>query len=221
MRKRDIFIQSLQIDDSDKRSKYLDSACEGDSTLRDRVLQLLAGHEKQESFLLDSPPPGVTDPTIAPPTDEKPHEKPGTLIGPYRLLLQIGEGGFGSSTWPNNMTGPSKSGREDHQAGNGHQRGGGEVRSGTQALALMDHPNIARFLTRNDRPGRPYFVMDLVRGVPITEYCDRTIAAQPNDSGCFSPSAMPFSTPIKKPSSTVISSRIMYWLRLTTDRWSR
>ena len=83
----------------------------------------------------------------------------------------------------------------------------------------MDHPNIAKVLRRRRRPtaGRPYFVMELVNGVPITDYCDQ----QPphvRGSGwnCSSTSATPSSTPIKKASSTATSSRRTCWSRRTT-----
>ena len=92
MREREIFIEALQKAQADERAAYLDAACEGDSGLRERVKQLILEHEKRESFLLDSPPPGVvSDPTI----DQPITEKPGTQIGPYKLLQQLGEGGMG------------------------------------------------------------------------------------------------------------------------------
>src|SRR5262249_39170275 len=95
MRERDIFIEALQKPNPAERSAYLDAACAGDDRLRQCVLQLLAGHEKNESFFLDSPPPMPTS-LVASATIEEPlTELPGSVIGPYKLLEQIGEGGFG------------------------------------------------------------------------------------------------------------------------------
>src|SRR5262249_53742871 len=108
-------------------------------------------------------------------------EGPGTVIGPYKLIQQIGEGGMGS-VWMAQQTEPVKrlvavklikAGMDSRQV---IARFGAE----RQALALMDHANIAHVLDAGTTqgepggvsPGRPYFVMDLVKGVPITRYCD-------------------------------------------------
>src|SRR6476619_1145466 len=95
MRERDLFIEALQKTDPADRIAYLDAACAGEEVLRGRVLQLLVQHEKNESFLLDAaaPLPHV------PPNDTSDHptiESPSMLIGPYKLVEQIGEGGMGS-----------------------------------------------------------------------------------------------------------------------------
>ena len=87
-----------------------------------------------------------------------------------------------------------------------------------QALALMDHPNIAKVLDAGTTDtGRPYFVMELVQGVPITEYCDQRPALDPASGwSCSSRSARPCSTPIRRGSSTATSSRRTSWSRCTT-----
>src|SRR5262245_22956403 len=106
MRERDIFIEALQQADPAQRSAYLDAACAGDDVLRQRVLQLLAGHEDKESFLLDAPPPLPAGAPVAT-LDQPMTESPGTAIGPYKLFEQIGEGGMGT-VWMAQQTEPVK-----------------------------------------------------------------------------------------------------------------
>ena len=90
MRERDIFIEALEKDDPSERAALLDEACQADAELRKRVQRLLAEHERQESFILDTPPTGLHAMG-----DQPLSERPGTVIGPYKLLQQIGEGGMG------------------------------------------------------------------------------------------------------------------------------
>jgi hypothetical protein len=86
-----------------------------------------------------------------------------------------------------------------------------------QALALMDHPNIAKVLDAGATDtGRPFFVMELVRGVPITEYCDQNNLSTRSGSNCSSPSARPSSTRTRRASSTATSSRRTSSSRCTT-----
>src|SRR4051812_10947180 len=89
MIERDIFIAALQKDDADARRAYLAEVCGSDAALRSRVEELLAVHERAASFG-ESPPTG---PAVT--VDHPPAEEPGTLIGAYKLLERIGEGGFG------------------------------------------------------------------------------------------------------------------------------
>src|SRR6476660_8699660 len=89
MPERDLFIAALQKDDADARRAYLAGACGPDTALRARVEELLAVHERAASFL-ESPPAG---PAVT--IDHASAETPGTVIGAYKLLEQIGEGGFG------------------------------------------------------------------------------------------------------------------------------
>ena len=110
----------------------------------------------------------------APPGAPADHRGPGTCIGPYKLLQQIGEGGMGI-VFMAEQTEPVrrrvalkliKPGMDSRQVI-------ARFEAERQALALMDHPNIARVLDAGTtETGRPYFVMELVKGVPITEYCD-------------------------------------------------
>jgi serine/threonine protein kinase len=102
-------------------------------------------------------------------------ERPGTVVGPYKLLEQIGEGGFGVVFMAEQVTPVRrrvalkliKPGMDTRQVI-------ARFEAERQALALMEHPNIARVLDAGTtETARPYFVMELVRGVPITEYCDQ------------------------------------------------
>src|SRR5262245_39909659 len=173
MRERDLFIESLQKTDPADRIAYLDAACAGDEVLRGRVLQLLAQHEKNESFLLDAPVPLPHVPPNAT-IDQPIIEDAGTLIGPYKLLEEIGEGGMGT-VWMAQQTEPVKRlvALKLIKAGMDSKQVIARFEAERQALALMDHPNIARVLDGGATDvGRPYFVMDLVKGVPITRYCD-------------------------------------------------
>src|SRR5205823_5393630 len=102
-------------------------------------------------------------------------EGPGSIVGPYKLLQKIGEGGFGTVF----MAEQEKPVRrmvavKIIKAGMDTAEVIARFESERQALALMDHPNIARVLDADaTESGRPYFVMELVKGVPITEFCDK------------------------------------------------
>jgi serine/threonine protein kinase len=147
---------------------YLTEACGHDAKLRSRVEALLHSHEQAGSFLRGAAVDVSTD--LAPPL-----ELPGTQIGPYRLLEQIGEGGMGvvyhaSQREPIRRTVALKI----IKPGMDTREVVARFEAERQALAMMDHPNIARvFDAGATDAGRPYFVMELVRGKPITEYCDR------------------------------------------------
>src|SRR6478736_4567254 len=171
-----IFNVARQIDSPDARADYLRQACGTDSGLHERVHVLLHAYEEQASFL-ESPPRVGVAPTI----DQPASESPGTVIGPYKLIEQIGEGGMGT-VWMAQQTEPVKRmvAVKLIKAGMDSKQVIARFEAERQALALMDHPNIARVLdagTTGGVPGeagsrRPYFVMDLVKGVPITKYCD-------------------------------------------------
>jgi len=149
-----------------ERAAFLAAACGDDDALRKRVEVLLSAHENPGSFL-KQPIPG---PTIDSPVDEQ----TGTQIGPYKLIEPIGEGGMGT-VWMAQQTEPVKRlvAVKLVKAGMDSKQVIARFEAERQALALMDHPNIARVLDAGTTStGRPYFVMDLVKGVPITEYCD-------------------------------------------------
>ena len=215
-----IFHQALELA-ADRRAAYLDEACGEDAALRRRIDVLLRAHTNPGSFLASPPAAvgagGTPDPSIS--------ERPGQQIGPYKLLQQIGEGGMGVVYMAEQLEPVQrrvalkiiKPGMDTRQVI-------ARFEAERQALALMDHPNIAKVLdagttgtgaksatrkvlhsvshqasqeqaipvnpaselgtldmevasevelrTANLLAGRPYFVMELVRGVPITHYCD-------------------------------------------------
>jgi serine/threonine protein kinase/tetratricopeptide (TPR) repeat protein len=164
-----IFNEALDLDSPTDRAAYLDRACAGDPALRARVEELLAVHSRAGSFL-ESP----VVPTIDP-VPRGPDECPGGLIGPYKLLEKIGEGGMGE-VWMAEQRAPMqrKVALKIIKAGMDTRQVVARFEAERQALALMDHPNIAKILDAGATDsGRPYFVMELVKGTPITTYCDQ------------------------------------------------
>jgi WD40 repeat protein len=165
----EVFLAALEIESADERKAYLDSACAGDVKFRQRVEALLNRH-RESAGLLDEPPPGLN--TVLVQTSVT--ERPGTVIGPYKLLQQIGEGGMGV-VFMAEQTAPvrRKVALKIIKPGMDTRQVIARFEAERQALALMDHPNIARvFDAGTTNSGRPYFVMELVHGVPITEYCN-------------------------------------------------
>jgi tetratricopeptide (TPR) repeat protein len=153
----------------DEWPAFLDQACGADAELRARVDQLLHAHQAMGS--IHGGAAGATAATSAEPRGEG----PGTVIGPYKLLEQIGEGGFGV-VFMAEQTEPirRKVALKILKPGMDTRQVVARFEAERQALALMDHPNIARVLDGGQTAsGRPYFVMDLVKGLPITEYCDQ------------------------------------------------
>src|SRR4029079_2388026 len=140
--------------------------CTGDSALRQRVEILIQADDSPDSVLQLKP---LATSAFCPPS-----EAPGHVIGPYKLLQQIGEGGMGvvfmaEQTEPLQRTVALKiikPGMDTRQVI-------ARFEAERQAVAMMDHPNIAKVLDAGTTDsGRPYFVMELVKGVPITKYCD-------------------------------------------------
>ncbi len=161
-----------------ERSAYLDRACAGDAALRAEVDSLLA-HDADAPALLET---GALAHGLA--GDGPNPEAAGRLrrtmdgapetVGPYRILDVLGEGGMGvvyraEQTEPLRREVALKLVRRGMDSERVAARFAGE----RQALALMEHPNIARVLDAGEDGGRPYFVMELVRGEPITAFCDR------------------------------------------------
>jgi eukaryotic-like serine/threonine-protein kinase len=193
---RSIFLAAVEEVPPGDRAGYVDAACSGDVALREEVHRLLDVYRDLDSFM-ERP---AADP--APTVDLAPGERVGEMIGRYRLLEVIGEGGMGV-VYVAEQTEPVrrrvalkiiKPGMDTRQVV-------ARFEAERQALALMDHPNIAKILDAGtvgqafqpanppdppspDLPipnpnsqfpnsaGRPYFVMELVRGLPITDYCD-------------------------------------------------
>ena len=169
MSERSIFIAALEKEDATERAAYLDQACAGDELLRARIERLLKAHEPADSFLERGP--AALDATD---NFEPIAEPAGTVIGPYKLIEPIGEGGMGS-VWMAQQTEPVKRlvAVKLIKAGMDSRQVIARFEAERQALAIMDPQNIARVLDGGTTSGgRPYFVMDLVKGMPITRYCD-------------------------------------------------
>src|SRR5215207_11047811 len=174
MRERDMFIEALQRGSAAEVDAYLAAACGGDDALRRRVDGLLAEHRRQESFILDSPPAELGA-TVGI-RNEQPHaaEHRGSRIGHYELLEQIGEGGMGVVFLAEQARPVRRQvALKVIKAGMDTKQVIARFEAERQALAIMDHPNIAKvFDAGATEHGRPYFVMELVKGDPITSYCD-------------------------------------------------
>jgi WD40 repeat protein/serine/threonine protein kinase len=165
-----IFFAALAKESPEARAAYLDGACAHDPQLRQRVEQLLNAHPRMGNFL-QAPAaalvPSVDEPSVC--------ERPGTIIGPYKLLEQIGEGGFGV-VFMAEQTQPvrRKVALKILKPGMDTRQVVARFEAERQALAIMDHPNIAHVFDGGETAtGRPYFVMELVRGIPITEFADQ------------------------------------------------
>src|SRR5579884_2055186 len=158
---------------ADERAAFLDAACAGQPQLRAAVEALLAAHEAS-GHPLDRPAP---EPEPSPETVGyvPAGEQVGTVIaGRYKLLEQIGEGGMGT-VWVAEQTQPvrRKVALKLIKAGMDSKSVLARFEAERQALALMDHPNIAKVLDGGTtESGRPFFVMEYVKGVPFTKYCD-------------------------------------------------
>jgi eukaryotic-like serine/threonine-protein kinase len=154
----------------DRRAAYLDQACGPDAELRGEIESLLHAHDATGGFLQNIPaaPDRTEDyPPIV--------EHPGTVIGPYKLMEQIGEGGFGLvfvATQQHPIR--RKVALKIIKPGMDSREIIARFEAERQALALMDHPSIAQvFEAGTTESGRPYFVMELVRGTSIVDYCGR------------------------------------------------
>jgi serine/threonine protein kinase/WD40 repeat protein len=154
----------------DQRAAYLDQACAADPELRREVESLLRAHDASGGILRDPPARPTTTGDYEPIA-----ECAGTVIGPYKLMEQIGEGGFGL-VFVAEQQQPvrRKVALKIIKPGMDTRDVVARFEAERQALALMDHANIARVFDGGaTESGRPYFVMELVKGVPITDYCDQ------------------------------------------------
>jgi serine/threonine protein kinase len=185
--------------DAAERASFLDEACGAALDLRSEVESLLAhsdGGTSRIHLRPDAETPAVTIVERGPVS-----EGPGSRIGPYKILQQIGEGGFGV-VYMAEQEAPVRRrvALKIIKLGMDTRQVIARFEAERQALALMDHPNIARVLEAGaTETGRPYFVMELVKGIPIVEY------ANPSTSATRS------STPTRRASSTAISSRRTCW----------
>jgi serine/threonine protein kinase/lipopolysaccharide biosynthesis regulator YciM len=163
---REIFETLVELDSLEQRARMLAERCGGDDDLRMEVESLLEAHDQAGTFL-ESPPAAVSAAPLRP--------EVGSQVGPYRIREQIGEGGFGlvfvaeqlqpvRRTVALKLIKPGMDSREVVA----------RFEAERQALAMMDHPHIAKvFDAGTTESGHPYFVMELVHGVPITDYCDQ------------------------------------------------
>src|SRR6516162_2480008 len=190
---KDIFFEVIEKATPEERAQCLDAACGQDLLLRRRVEDLLARHYQEDSFMRQPAVDGTPTadfPTLA--------EGPGTIIDRYKLLEKLGEGGFGA-VYVAEQKEPVRRrlALKIIKLGMDTRQVVARFEAERQALALMDHPNIAKVFDAGATGGmadfrlqnadckseianpqsaiphcRPYFVMELVRGVPITDYCD-------------------------------------------------
>jgi serine/threonine protein kinase/WD40 repeat protein len=164
---KQIFLEAIDRESPEELRRYLDKACGDNAQVRSRVEALLQAHGKVGNFLGGPPPDTVT-------TDQSVTETPGAVIGPYKLLQPIGEGGMGVVYMAEQREPVERRvALKVIRPGMDSRQVITRFEAEEQALAMMDHPNIARvFDAGTTTTGRPYFVMELVKGVPITEYCD-------------------------------------------------
>jgi serine/threonine protein kinase/tetratricopeptide (TPR) repeat protein len=177
-----VFTSALKLATPAERAGYLDEVCAGNAELRAAVEALLRAHANDPGFL-EQPAgslSGTVDGPATPALDERlaqagVPEQPGEVLGGrYKLLQLIGEGGFGV-VFMAEQTQPvrRKVALKVLKPGMDTREVVARFEAERQALALMDHANIARVLDGGQTTsGRPYFVMDLVKGLPITDYCD-------------------------------------------------
>jgi serine/threonine protein kinase/tetratricopeptide (TPR) repeat protein len=177
---KEVFLEALAVAPAE-RAAWLERECADDAQLRRQVELMLAAHDAPHT-LLDRVPP--VEPCVAAPENiaGAEFERPGTMIGPYKLIEEIGEGGMGV-VYRAQQTEPIRRlvAVKIIKPGIDSRHVIARFEAERQAVALMDHPNIARVFDAGpvDGPGglgaehsRPYFVMELVPGVPINRYCD-------------------------------------------------
>jgi len=200
MTEREIFFEALEMGTPESRAAYLHAACGGDAALRRKVEELLKEHFSNDSLLAGPALEGERASEAGPPASEAPAQ----MIGRYKLLERIGEGGFGE-VWMAEQREPVKRrvALKIIKLGMDSRQIVARFEAERQALAMMDHPNIAKIFDagtigeaeprsadfpvgekdatatariagwKTGATGRPYFVMELVRGIKITEYCDQ------------------------------------------------
>jgi len=157
----------------EQRTAFLSQACGGDVLRRQRIDKLLQAHEQAGEFLQPTARASGPNQTLAVPVP--PTEKPGDVIGHYKIREQLGEGGCGV-VYVAEQTEPVRRrvALKVIKLGMDTRSVIARFEAERQALAMMDHPNIARVLDAGaTETGRPYFVMELVRGIRITDYCDQ------------------------------------------------
>jgi WD40 repeat protein len=173
---KDLFVAALELADPQARRALLERACADDPDLRRRLDVLLAAHDHPESAL-ERPlagPERPTNPVVTAAHTPSAETVGAVVAGRYKLLEAIGEGGMGQ-VWVADQLDPIRRrvALKVIKPGMDSRPILARFEAERQALAMMNHPNIAKALdagTTDD--GRPFFVMDLVKGTPITEFCD-------------------------------------------------
>ncbi|HVS54166.1 MAG TPA: tetratricopeptide repeat protein [Opitutaceae bacterium] len=169
-REEELFHRALALP-ADQRAAFLERECAGDPALRRAVESLLRLHTAADGFI-EQPAPELASTVVS--AALRAEEKPGDWIGRYKLLQQIGEGGCGV-VYMAEQEEPVRRrvALKVIKLGMDTKSVIARFEAERQALAMMDHPNIAKVLDAGaTENGRPFFVMELVRGVPITKYCD-------------------------------------------------
>jgi serine/threonine protein kinase len=165
----EVFTEAVQLP-TEERAAFLDRACAGNEDLRRKVELLLKSNDRAGHFLEEPPTASISErrATVA-------GEKPGDRVDRYKLLQQIGEGGCGVVFMAEQEEPVRRRvALKVVKPGMDTKSVIARFEAERQALALMDHPNIAHIFDAGvTESGRPYFVMELVRGVKITEYCDQ------------------------------------------------
>jgi serine/threonine protein kinase len=160
----DIILQAaLEIPGPEERARYLDDACRGDQVLREEAESLVAAHFADDSFMT---------PSARLFRDDVRTERQGDVVGPYQLIRQLGEGGFGT-VYLAEQSAPVRRqvALKLIKPGMDSREIIARFEAERQALAMMDHPHIAKVHDAGTTAGgRPYFVMELVEGVPITSF---------------------------------------------------
>lgn len=176
---KSIFLQAVDLPSGTLRAKFLDDVCAGNESLRRSIENLLNAHDRPDNLLdlpaLDRPPKDAEHNPTTFLEAKQADNLAETMIGPYRLMEMIGEGGFGV-VYVAEQQQPVKRrvaiklirpGMDTYEVI-------ARFEAERQALAMMDHPGIARVFDAGLTEGkRPYFVMELVRGVPITDFCEQ------------------------------------------------
>jgi WD40 repeat protein/serine/threonine protein kinase len=174
---KELFVSALELRDSAARRAFLDGQCADDAELRHRVEALVQAHDAPASALerpLAEISPAQPDPASTMDAVTATEANGRVIDGRYKLLEEIGQGGMGT-VWMAQQSEPVKRlvAVKLIKAGMDSRQVVARFEAERQALALMDHANIARVLDAGTTSaGQPYFVMDLVKGVPITKYCD-------------------------------------------------
>ena len=177
-----IFHAAKELDSPEQRDIYLRDACKDHPELRNQVEALLRAAAEADALLqteAQAPETQLTESELS--------EGPGSRVARYKLLQQVGEGGMGV-VYMAEQTEPIKRkvALKIIKLGMDTRQVVARFEAERQALAMMDHPNIAKvFDAGATETGRPYFVMELVRGVPITEYCDKNKLGTPQRLDLF------------------------------------